>query len=295
MKGDRVDAQAREIQGEASAHLDRCRAALGALAPAKRTAISREYEEALSKPGLSLEAREEARVAWDAALACWWRMAMLCQNVARKRASEAKIALSKSRFLTEEDLEQLGLMGCLRAAQTWDDRKASSFKSWCSVWARAMIGNEIRDGRGLSNHMNTKLIQISAATEFLRKRYGREPHPAQVARWLDLDPDLVVTLPSVGENSSLESDGDDGISIGERLADEFGDPEERVKREQICRRVRASIDTLDPRKLHIVRGTRDGKTLEEIGRDLCLSKERIRQLRREAFLILREILSDLEP
>ena len=197
------------------------------------------------------------------------------------------------------DLIQEGNMGLMRAIDKFDYRRGYKLSTYASWWIRQSMARAATDqGRTIRVpvHATELLAKVTSANRQLVGRLGREPTPAEIAKFMKIPVEKVRTLLSVSRDTiSLETPvGNDGSSeLGDLIADETtASPMASMVDSDLSDSVREALAKLTPREQQILRmrfglGDEEARTLAEIGREFGLSRERIRQLQALALKKLR--------
>ncbi len=200
--------------------------------------------------------------------------------------------------LSIEDLVQEGNIGLIHAAELYDYKRGFRFSTYAFWWVRqAMtraIANQARIIR-IPIHMIGVLGRLNQASLRLQQRLGREATNVELAKELKTTPEKIGWLKQISSNPiSLEQPvGKDGEStFGELIPDNRPDTAQLALIEERRREVRNTVDTLTDRERTVINyrfGLEDGKplTLDEIGRILGVTRERVRQIEAEALKKLR--------
>lgn len=201
--------------------------------------------------------------------------------------------------LSLSDLINEGNLGLMRAAERFDEKRGFKFISYAVWWIRQAIlqalAEQSRIVRLPLNRAGT-LYRIGKVQSELFQKLGRKPRPAEIAKRLEISVKEVETTQAIS-NTHLSLDDpvsdDDENSLGDYLADENQEaPDDATFRSALSNDMSRVLSTLTDREqlvLNLYFGL-DGRipmTLEEIGKDLDLTRERIRQIKEKALSRLR--------
>ncbi|MFO7652872.1 MAG: sigma-70 family RNA polymerase sigma factor [Candidatus Krumholzibacteriia bacterium] len=209
----------------------------------------------------------------------------------------------RGRGLSFMDLIAEGNVGLITAARRFDERREFRFVTYAAWWIRQSIQVALSEQVGtvrLPANRQREVQRAAVLEQRLEQQFGRSIHEDEVAEHLDLTRATLERIRGAARSEVRldESPLPDGATLAESLPDTgTPDPEERYLRDEFEREVHAALHSLDARDREVLSryfglGDEDEVSLETIGREARLSRERVRQLRNRALARIRRERGD---
>ena len=235
------------------------------------------------------------------------RKALTDEIILRNLRLVASIAKTYTPYgLSYEDCIQNGSMGLMTAVERFDYKTGNKFSTYATWWIMQAITRENANTNRIIRlpvHLQDLAVKITKAERILTKEYGEEPTDIEIAEYCKIPLKKVEKVKKYSQevislDKPLSNENNDTALFGDFVVDPHGTlPEEELFEAERRDTIDEILSGLTPREEYVIRSRfvfndGDSKTLETLGSELGLTKERIRQIERKALTKLRNKYGD---
>ena len=226
------------------------------------------------------------------------RDTLIVQYIYLIRYVVGRIKVSLPPTVSIEDVAGYGVEGLINAIERFSIQKNTRFETYALIRIRGAILDKIRAEDFLPRSVRKKIKDIKNAQEHLKQELGRMPTTAEIAKYLDMDPEKVTQIMS--EDTVMTSiydkkgNSDDSVEIIDTIQDTNKlNPQEQAEEKNVKQELEKALRRLPEReRIIMVLYYQENMTLKEIGATINMSESRVCQLHAQAIMKLKNILSE---
>ena len=226
------------------------------------------------------------------------RDTLIVQYIYLIRYVVGRIKVSLPPTVSIEDVAGYGVEGLINAIERFSIQKNTRFETYALIRIRGAILDKIRAEDFLPRSVRKKIKDIKNAQEHLKQELGRMPTTAEIAKYLDMDPEKVTQIMS--EDTVMTSiydkkgNSDDSVEIIDTIQDTNKlNPQEQAEEKNVKQELEKALRRLPEReRIIMVLYYQENMTLKEIGETINMSESRVCQLHAQAIMKLKNILSE---
>lgn len=226
------------------------------------------------------------------------RDTLIVQYIYLIRYVVGRVKVTLPSTVSIEDIAGYGVEGLINAIERYSPQKNTRFETYALIRIRGAILDKIRSEDFLPRSVRKKLKDIKHAQEELKQSLGRMPTTAEVAQFLDMEPDKVTQI--LSEDATMTSlydkkgNTEDSVEIIDTIQDTNKlNPQEQMEEKNVKQELERALHRLPEReRIIMVLYYQENMTLKEIGGTINMSESRVCQLHAQAIMKLKNILSE---
>lgn len=226
------------------------------------------------------------------------RDTLIVQYIYLIRYVVGRVKVTLPSTVSIEDIAGYGVEGLINAIERYSPQKNTRFETYALIRIRGAILDKIRSEDFLPRSVRKKLKDIKHAQEELKQSLGRMPTTAEVAQFLDMEPDKVTQV--LSEDATMTSlydkkgNTEDSVEIIDTIQDTNKlNPQEQMEEKNVKQELERALHRLPEReRIIMVLYYQENMTLKEIGGTINMSESRVCQLHAQAIMKLKNILSE---
>ena len=226
------------------------------------------------------------------------RDTLIVQYIYLVRYVVGRVRVTLPATVSIEDIAGYGIEGLINAIERYSMQKNTRFETYALIRIRGAILDKIREEDFLPRNIQKKIKDIKAAQEHLKQELGRTATTAEVAKYMDMEPEKVNQL--LAEDTTMTSlydkkgSSEDSVEIIDTIEDTYKlNPMEQVEENNIKVELEKALKKLPEReRVIMVLYYQENMTLKDIGTAINVSESRVCQLHAQAIMKLKNILSE---
>ena len=223
---------------------------------------------------------------------------LIVQYIYLVRYAVSRVKVTLPSTISIEDIAGYGVEGLIDAIERFSPQRNTRFETYALIRIRGAILDKIRSEDFLPRSVRKKIKDIKQATETLKQEYGRTPTTAEIAQYLDMEPEKVNQILSedVVMTSIYDKKGtsDDSVEVIDTIEDSNKlSPHEQLEEKNIKSDLQKALQRLPERERTLmVLYYQEDMTMKEIGETMGMSESRVCQLHAQAIMKLKNILNE---
>ncbi len=208
-----------------------------------------------------------------------------------------RIKLNLPPNIAIDDISSFGIEGLIDAVEKFMPEKGAHFETYAIMRIKGTIIDKIRSQDWMPRSTRKKIKDVKQASEMLKQKLGRIPSNQEIADYLGIEKDKVISIlsedTSVGSLYDKKYSGDEGIELIDTIEDvNYINPLEKLEEKDVKNELQAALKKLPEReRMVMVLYYHENMTLKEIGESIDVTESRVCQIHAQAIMKLRNILN----